>query len=215
MKDLIKIAIPKGYLLNSTIELLKKAGYDTSCFEEDSRKLFLNSKIDNIKYIITRPMDVPVYVESGACDLGFVGKDVLLEIESNVFELLDLGIGKCRIIIATKNDCIEKVKEHYEHFGLIKVATKYTNITKKYFEKKGMQVEIIKLYGSVELAPILGIADEILDITATGKTIKENNLVEMETVGESTTRLIANEVSFRVKNELIENFINKLKKAIN
>jgi len=214
MKHAIKIAVPKGYLLDSTISLLKKAGYDTSCFEEDSRKLFLHSKADNIKYIITRPMDAPVYVESGTCDLGFAGKDVLLETESSVFELLDLGIGKCRIIIATKNDCVEKVKDHYEHFGSIKVATKYTNITKKYFEKKGMQVEIIKLYGSVELAPILGIADEILDITATGKTMVENNLVEMETVFESTTRLIANEVSYRVKNEIIENFINSLKKVI-
>lgn len=214
MKHTIKIAVPKGYLLDSTISLLKKAGYDTSCFGEDSRKLFLHSKSDNIKYIIARPMDVPVYVENGACDLGFAGKDVLLETESNVFELLDSGIGKCRIIIAAKNDCVEKVKDHYTHFGSIKVATKYTNITKKYFEKKGMQVEIIKLYGSVELAPILGIADEILDITATGKTMEENNLVEMETVFESTTRLIANEVSYRVKNEIIENFINSLKKVI-
>jgi len=214
MKQTLKIAIPKGYLLDSTTELLSNAGYDVSCFSEGNRKLFLQSKADDIKYIITRPMDVPVYVESGACDLGFVGKDVLLEIESNVFELLDIKDGYCRIIIATKSDCIEKVKRHYEHFGAIKVATKYPNITRKYFEKKGMQVEIIKLYGSVELAPILGIADEILDITATGKTMAENNLVEMESVVESTTRLIANEVSYRVKNETIENFINSLKKVI-
>jgi len=215
MRQTIKIAIPKGYLLESTIVLLEKAGYDISCFSEGNRKLFLYSEKDDIKYIITRPMDVPVYIESGACDLGFVGKDVLLETESNVFELLDLKDGYCRIIIATKNDCIEKVKRHYEHFGAIKVATKYTNITRKYFEKKGMQVEIIKLYGSVELAPILGIADEILDITATGKTMVENDLVEMETVAESTTRLVANEVSYRVKNETIENFIDSLRKAIN
>lgn len=214
MKQTLKIAIPKGYLLDSTTELLNKAGYDISCFSADNRKLFLHSKADDIKYILTRPMDVPVYVESGACDLGFAGKDVLLEVESNVFELLDIKDGYCRIIIATKKDCIEKVKSHYEHFGSIKVATKYPNITRKYFEKKGMQVEIIKLYGSVELAPILGIADEILDITATGKTMTENNLVEMENVVESTTRLIANEVSYRVKNEMIENFINSLKKVI-
>ncbi|MDD5658896.1 MAG: ATP phosphoribosyltransferase [Actinomycetota bacterium] len=211
MKQSLKIAIPKGYLLDSTIKLLDKAGYDMSCFSAANRKLFLHSKTDNIKYILTRPMDVPVYVESGACDLGFAGKDVLLEKESNVFELLDLKDGFCRIIIATKSDCVEKVKSHYEHFGSIKVATKYPNITRKYFKDKGMQVEIIKLYGSVELAPILGIADEILDITATGKTMTENNLVEMENVAESTTRLIANEVSYRVKNDIIENFINSLK----
>jgi len=214
MKQVLKIAVPKGYLLDSTVKLLSRAGYDVSCFLEDSRKLFLQSKTDGIKYIITRPMDVPVYVESGACDVGFAGKDVLLETERNVFELMDTKEGFCRIIIAVKNGCQEDVKNHYEHFGTIKVATKYPNITGKYFEKKGMQVEIIKLYGSVELAPLLGIADEILDITATGKTLTENNLVEMENVAWSTTRLIANEVSYRVKNEIIEKFINGLKKAV-
>lgn len=215
MKQILKIAVPKGYLLESTIKLLNKAGYDVSCFSKDSRQLFLQSETNGIKYIITRPMDVPVYVESGACDLGFAGKDVLLETESNVFELMDTKDGYCRIIIAVKNGCQENVKNRYEHFGTIKVATKYPNITRKYFEKKGMQVEIIKLYGSVELAPLLGIADEILDITATGKTLTENNLVEMENVAKSTTRLIANEVSYRVKNEIIEKFINNLKKAVN
>ncbi|MCL6087589.1 MAG: ATP phosphoribosyltransferase [Actinobacteria bacterium] len=215
MKQILKIAVPKGYLLESTIKLLNKAGYDVSCFSKDSRQLFLQSETNGIKYIITRPMDVPVYVESGACDLGFAGKDVLLETESNVFELMDTKDGYCRIIIAVKNGCQENVKNRYEHFGTIKVATKYPNITRKYFEKKGMQVEIIKLYGSVELAPLLGIADEILDITATGKTLTENNLVEMENVAKSTTRLIANEVSYRIKNEIIEKFINNLKKAVN
>jgi len=159
-------------------------------------------------------MDVPVYVEHGACDIGFSGKDALMEKESNVYELLDLKSGKCRIILATLKDRVEKVKEQYRHFGSIRVATSYPNIAKKYFDRKGMQVEIIKLHGSVELAPILGIADEILDITSTGKTLEENDLMEMEEVVVSTTRLIANITSYRIKYDLISNFMNKIKNVI-
>lgn len=214
MRETLNIAIPKGYLFGETIRILEKCGYDTGCFEDNDRKLFFYSEINNFKYVITRPMDVPVYVEHGACDIGFVGKDVLLENEYSVFELLDLDNGKCRMILATRKNCIDDVKRRYEHFGTVRIATKYPNIAKKYFEKKGMQAEIIKLYGSVELAPLLGISDEILDITATGKTLLENDLVEMENVVESTTRLIANEVSYRIKNEIIEDIINKIKKVI-
>ena len=214
MKETLKIAIPKGYLFKETISILNDCGYDTACFEDNDRKLFFCSETDGFRYVITRPTDVPVYVEHGACDIGFVGKDVLLENKYSVFELLDLKNGKCRMILATCKNCIDDVKKRYEHFGTVRVATKYPNIAKKYFEKKGMQVEIIKLYGSVELAPILGIADEILDITATGKTLKENNLVEMENITASTTRLIANEVSYRIKNDIIEEMINKIKKVI-
>jgi ATP phosphoribosyltransferase len=214
MEDMLNIAIPKGYLLKSTAKILQKAGYDISCLSEENRKLCVLSEKDNIKYIISRPMDVPVYVEHGACDIGFAGKDVLEERESNVFELLDLHTGYCRLIVATLKDCEEKVKEHYAHFGLIRIGTKYPNIAKKYFESKGMQTEMIKLHGSVELAPILGIADEIVDITATGSTMRENNLVEMENIMESTTRLIANSVSYRVKYERINNFINDIKEII-
>jgi len=210
----LSIAVPKGYLFNTCIDVLEKAGYDTSGLFEDSRKLFTISLKDRLRYIISRPMDVPVYVENGACDIGFAGKDVLVELESDVLELLDLKNGKCRIITAALINCIGKVKEKYEHFGSIKVATKYPNIARKYFDSKGMQVEIIKLYGSLELAPVLGIADEILDITATGKTLEENNLVEMEEVLNSTTRLISNTVSYRLKFSIINEFINNIKLAV-
>lgn len=210
----LNIAIPKGYLKKDCIDVIENAGFDTSSLIRSDRKLFIYSKKDNIKYVISRPMDVPVYVEYGACDLGFVGKDVLLEKESNVYELLDLKSGKCRIIIATRKDCIQKVKDQYDHFGSIRIATKYPNITKKYFDKKGMQVEIIKLHGSVELGPILGIAEEILDITATGKTLEENELVEMENVVVSTTRLIANIVSYRTKYNRVNDFVNRISKII-
>lgn len=214
MEKEIKIAVPKGYLFEPCVNLLKNAGYNVKPLLEKNRKLAISSGQDSIQYIISRPMDVPVYVEHGACDIGLSGKDALMEKESNVYELLDLRIGKCRIILATLKDCVEKVKEHYMHFGLVKVATSYPNIAKKYFESRGIQAEIIKLHGSVELAPVLGIADEIMDISSTGKTLEENNLVEMEEIAVSTTRLIANITSYRVKYDMISDFISKIKNAI-
>lgn len=214
MERELSIAIPKGYLFNSSVEILKKAGYDVNGLLIDDRKLFVYAEKNKIRFVIARPMDVPVYVEHGACDIGLAGKDVLVEKERDVFELLDLKTGKCRLILATLKDCVEEVKNNYEHFGSLRVATKYPNIARNYFDGKGMQIEIIKLYGSVELAPVLGVADEILDITATGKTLKENNLVEMESVMVSTTRLIANIVSYRVKHKLINDFVNNVRRVI-
>ena len=214
MEKELKIAIPKGYLFGECLTLFKKAGFDTAALEKKDRKLVIDSKKDSIRYIISRPMDVPVYVEHGACDIGFAGKDVLAEKESKVYELLDLGNGRCRLVLATVKDGINRVKAHYQHFGSVKVATSYPNIARKYFNEKGIQAEIIKLHGSVELAPILGIADEILDITSTGKTIKENNLVEMGDIMESSTRLIANIASYKIKYGEIDAFIKKIKTVL-
>ena len=214
MKKGIKIAIPKGYLFDMCVDILSRAGFEVKSLVENNRKLSVYSGEDSIQYIISRPMDVPVYVEYGACDIGFSGKDMLMEKESKVYELLDLKNGECRIVLATLKGHLDKVKEKYRHFGSIRVATSYPNIAKKYFDSKGMQVEIIKLYGSVELAPALGIADEILDITATGKTLEENNLMEMEEVFISTTRMIANITSYRIKYDLISKFMNKIKNVI-
>ncbi|HEY4662276.1 MAG TPA: ATP phosphoribosyltransferase [Candidatus Humimicrobiaceae bacterium] len=214
MKKGIKIAIPKGYLFDMCVDILSRAGFEVKSLVENNRKLSVYSGEDSIQYIISRPMDVPVYVEYGACDIGFSGKDVLMEKENKVYELLDLKNGECRIVLATLKGHLDKVKEKYRHFGSIRVATSYPNIAKKYFDSKGMQVEIIKLYGSVELAPALGIADEILDITATGKTLEENNLMEMEEVFISTTRMIANITSYRIKYDLISKFMNKIKNVI-
>jgi len=214
MKKPIKIAVPKGYLFEPCVEILKKAGYDTDPLMVKDRRLFIYSENDSIQYIISRPMDVPVYVEYGACDIGFSGKDVLVEKESDVYELMDLKCGKCRVILATLKNCTEKVKEYYKHFGSIKIATSYPNIAKKYFDRKGIQVEIIKLYGSVELAPVMGIADEILDLTSTGKTLKEHDLVEMEEIFVSTARVIANITSYRIKYDRISDFLSKIKSVI-
>jgi ATP phosphoribosyltransferase len=214
MDKRLKIAIPKGYLFGECLMLLKRAGLDTRDLEKKDRKLLIDSEKDGVRYIISRPMDVPVYVEHGACDIGFAGKDVLAEKESNVYELLDLGNGRCRLVLATKKDGIDRVKAHYQHFGSVKVATSYPNIARRYFNSKGIQAEIIKLHGSVELAPILGIAEEILDITSTGETMSENNLVEMEDIMESTTRLIANIASYKIKYSEIDIFINKIKNIL-
>jgi len=210
----LKIAIPKGYLFGECLKLLKKAGYNTELLENKDRKLVIHSPVDSIKYIISRPMDVPIYVEHGACDIGFAGKDVLAEKESKIYELLDLQNGRCRLVLATIKNETQKVKNHYQHFGSVKVATSYPNIARKYFNAKGIQAEIIKLHGSVELAPILGIADEVLDITSSGKTMEENNLAEMENIMESTTRLIANIASYKIKYNEIDSFIKNIKKSL-
>jgi len=210
----LSVAIPKGYLFEVCTQVLRQAGFDIKCLYHDSRKLFAVSAKDHIRYVVCRPMDVPIYVEQGACDIGFCGKDVIEELESNIIELLDLRNGDCRIVVATLENNIEKVKEKYKHFGSIKIATKYPNIAKKFFDLKGMQVEIIKLYGSIELACVLGVADEILDITATGNTLKDNKLVEMENVMDSTTRLIANLISYRIKFNKINEFISKIQGTI-
>jgi len=210
----LKIAIPKGYLFEECLKLLKKAGLDTKALEKKDRKLVVDSKADSVRYIISRPMDVPVYVEHGACDIGFAGKDVLAEKEIKVYELLDLENGRCRLVLATIKDGIDRVKAHYQAFGSVKVATSYPNIARKYFNSKGIQAEIIKLHGSVELAPTLGIADEILDITSTGETMRENDLVEMEDIMESTTRLIANIASYKIKYDEIDAFMKRIKNIL-
>jgi ATP phosphoribosyltransferase len=214
MEKGLKIALPKGYLYKECLSILERAGYNTGPLKEKDRRLVIKSDSDLLQYIICRPMDVPAYVEYGACDIGFCGKDVLAEKESRVYELLDLKIGKCRLVLATVKDEIEKVKKYYQHFGSLKVATSYPNIAEKYFDSKGIQAEVIKLYGSVELAPVLGIAEEILDITSTGKTLNENNLVEMETIMESSTRLIANIAGYKLKYDVIKRFIKRIKKAV-
>jgi ATP phosphoribosyltransferase len=214
MKKELKVAIPKGYLFEPCIKILMEAGYSTAPLKDRGRKLIIRSEKDSIQYIISRPMDIPVYVEYGACDIGFSGKDYLVEKESNVYELLDLKCGKCRLILATLKNEVEKVKDHYRQFGSIKIATSYPKIAKKYFDQKGIQAEIIKLYGSVELAPVLGIADEILDLTSTGRTLKEHDLVEMEEIFESTVRVIANITSYRIRYDEISGFIKKIKKVI-
>ena len=214
------IALPKGKLGEDAIELLKKVGLPGEAIQEDSRKLWYDFPESGIKYLICRPTDIPTYVEYGAADLGIVGKDTLEEAGSDVFELVDLGFGYCRFVVAIPQKSVDKVKEAYgefnlKHFNNTRVATKFPKITKKYFEAKGMQVEVLKLHGNIELAPSVGLSEMIVDLVSTGRTLKENNLLAVEEMFEASARLIANRVSYRMKNERLQDVANKCYEFLN
>jgi len=210
----LKIAVPKGYLLLPSVEMLKKAGILRSDIDPEERKLIYGSSEDSFSFIIARPFDVPVYVEYGAADIGIVGKDVLMEQKSTVYELADLGYGSCDFVVAQITGSADLVRSKYDRLGYLRVATKYPNVTKEYYDYMGMQVEIIKLYGSVELAPILDLAEQIVDITATGRTLKENNLEVVDRIAGATARLIANQVSYKLRFKELDFVISRIFKAL-
>ena len=202
------IALSKGRILEQSLPLLKKAGLFVAPDELQSRKLILNTNIENIKVIILRASDVPVFVQHGAADIGIAGKDVLLEHgSSGVFELLDLGISKCRLMVASN-------EKQDLNLNSLKVATKYVNSTKEFFHAKGKQVEIIKLSGAMELAPIVGLSDCIVDLVDTGDTLKANNLVARELVRNISSRLIINSASFNTKHKEINVWLKKIEKSL-
>ena len=202
---MLTIALSKGRILEQTLPLLKKAGLSISEKELQSRKLVLDTNLDEIKVIIIRASDVPVFVQHGAADLGIAGKDVLLEHGANgVFELIDLGISKCKLMVASKPD--QDLNE-----GTLKVATKYVKSAKAYFHSQGRQVEIIKLSGAMELAPIVGLADCIVDLVDTGNTLKANNLIPIELIQNISSRLIVNSASFNTKHSKINGWLDKIK----
>ena len=205
---MLTIALSKGRILEQSLPLLKKAGLFVAPDELQSRKLILNTNIENIKVIILRASDVPVFVQHGAADIGIAGKDVLLEHgSSGVFELLDLGISKCRLMVASN-------EKQDLNLNSLKVATKYVNSTKEFFHAKGKQVEIIKLSGAVELAPIVGLSDCIVDLVDTGDTLKANNLVARELVRNISSRLIINSASFNTKHKEINVWLKKIEKSL-
>lgn len=200
----LRLALPKGRILEDALALLQKGGYPLPEEVFESRKLLFTLPGEGIELILAKPTDVPTYVEYGAADVGIVGKDVLLEAERDVYELLDLKISPCRLSVAG----LPQVKPFS---GLMRrVATKYPNVARKYFREKGEQVEVIQLNGSIELAPILGLADRIVDIVSTGRTLKENGLVEMETITNVTSRLIANRASYRLRDQSFQRLIERL-----
>lgn len=203
MVELLTIALPKGRILKESLDLLKEAGIDCNKIDEGSRKLIFLSETSNMKFFLAKPLDIPTYVEYGAADLGIVGKDILMEESRDVYELLDMGVGYCRLVVAG-------AKNIREYPTNLKVATKFPHITENYFMESGRQVEVIKLNGSIELAPMLGLADKIVDIVSTGVTLEKNNLVEHEQIAEITARLIGNKVSFRLKAPMIDSLINNL-----
>ena len=209
--DYLTIALPKGKLFARSVELLAKVGYNAENVMEDSRKLVISNTETKVRFIITKTVDLPTYVEYGAADIGIIGKDVLLEEDKDVYELLDLKYGKCRLMLAVPE---EKRRPKLTDYAHLRVATKYQNSARKYFDKLGIQTEIIKLNGSIELAPIVGLSELIVDIVETGTTLKENKLVEIDVVYHASARLIANKVSFKLKFERLNKLVQDLKRVL-
>ena len=203
----LRIAVPRGALLTGTLDLLDRLGVDTGEVRSNDRKLLF----EEAGIVTMRPSDVPTYVEAGAADLGITGKDVLVEqAEREVYELLDLGFGRCRMILATV-DGPDPAAEALRRLGMIRVATKYPKLAAAYFERTGRQAEIVEVKGSVELAPLTGLAEAIVDLTATGTTLRENGLVERETIFEATARLIANPVAHKLKAAEIDDLLGRVR----
>ena len=205
---MLTIALSKGRILDQTLPLLEKAGISIPKSELESRKLILDTNLSDVKVIVIRASDVPVFVQHGAADIGIAGKDVLLEHGANgIFELLDLGISKCRLMVASK-------KGQELNKSTLKVATKYVKSAKEYFYRQGKQVEVIKLYGAMELAPIVGLSDCIVDLVDTGNTLKANNLVPLELIQEISSRLIVNSAAFNTKHKDINQWIQKIEQNL-
>jgi len=205
---MLTIALSKGRILEQTLPLLKKAGLEIADEELNSRKLILDTNIDDIKVIVIRATDVPVFVQHGAADFGIAGKDVLLEHGADgLLELLDLGIAQCKLMVAASDT--QKLEQ-----GTLKIATKYVNSTKRYFEAKGQQIEIIKLYGAMELAPVVGLAHCIVDLVDTGNTLKANGLVPLEHIIDISSRLVVNAASFKTKNTEIKSWVNSIERNL-
>jgi ATP phosphoribosyltransferase len=195
----LRVAVPKGAIFEDAQRALKGAGLPVEVLRENDRKLLYEA--ERTEFIVSRPSDVPVFVEYGAADVGIVGKDVLEEQEPNVVELMDLGTGCCRMILAAPAEKAAEVREAIEHAEVVRVATKFPRTARRYFERMGRQAEIITLHGSIELAPLVGLAECIVDLTATGTTLRENNLVVLDEISASTARLIANRGAYRLRNE--------------
>jgi ATP phosphoribosyltransferase len=212
MNDYITIAIPKGRILEESVELFGKIGINCSELLGKSRKLIFENPEQQMRYMIVRATDVPTYVEYGAADIGIVGKDTLMEQEKDLYEPLDLKFGYCRMMVAEPANIANN--DDPSRWSNIRIATKYPNVAKKYFSSKGIQVEIIKLYGSIELAPLVGLSERIVDLVSTGETLKQNGLVEVETIAEITTRLVVNRASLKTKHERITAIIRGLEKNI-
>ena len=209
MSKPIRIALTKGRLEKDTVGLLEKFGYDCTAIREKGRKLILSVPDGNLEVVLAKANDVITYVEHGVCDMGVVGKDTIMEMQGKCFELVDLGFGRCKFALATK-----KGYDFYAGYNVKTIATKYPNITRKFFESKGMDVDIVKIEGSVELAPLLELADGIVDIVETGTTLKENGLEVIEDVCPISARLIVNMVSMKLRQKEIESFVELVEKNL-
>ena len=204
MKSVINIALPKGRLGEKVYAMFEEAGFDCPSIKENNRKLTFENEEKGIRFFWVKPSDVAIYVERGAADIGIAGKDILLEYRPDVYELLDLGIGKCRMAVAAKRSFRDNPAK------TLRVATKFTNIAREFYAGKCRDIDIIHLNGSIELAPILGLSDGIVDIVETGKTLVENDLEVVETVFPISARLIANKASFKFKTKEIETLVESV-----
>ena len=205
---MLNVALPKGRLGDKVYELFASIGYDCSEIYADNRKLVFESKENNVRYLLVKPSDVAIYIARGAADIGVVGKDILDEGSFDVYELLDLKIGKCNMCVAAQNGYVEDIDRP------IRVATKFPNIAKRYYSSLNREIDIIKLNGSIEIAPILGLSDVIVDIVETGTTLKENNLSVFEKIMPISARLIANKSAYRFNNEVIDDITRQLRSKI-
>ncbi len=212
MTDYITIAIPKGRILEESVALFGKIGINCDELLSNTRKLIFENHEQRMRYMIVRATDVPTYVEYGCADLGIVGKDTLMEQEKDLYEPLDLKFGYCRMMVAEPAGLARD--DDPSSWSNIRIATKYPNVTEKYFARKGVQVEIIKLYGSIELAPLVGLSERIVDLVSTGETLRQNGLVEVETIAEITTRLIVNRASLKTRHPRITEIIEGLEKHV-
>lgn len=208
MDKFINVALPKGRLGEKVYDMFERAGYSCPSIKENSRKLIFENAEKKVRFFWVKPSDVTVYVERGAADIGVAGKDILCEYTPEVYELLDLNIGKCDMCVAGKKGFVD------DRNKTLRVATKFTNIAKSYYAREGRDIDIISLNGSIELAPILNLADVIVDIVETGTTLKENDLIVLERFLPISARLIANKSSFKFKNEVIVDIQEKLSSLV-
>ena len=204
LKTMLNVALPKGRLGEKVYDMFEKAGFPCPSIKENNRKLIFENEECGVRYFWVKPSDVAIYVERGAADIGVAGRDILLEYKPELYELLDLKTGICRMAVAAPEDFRDDPKK------TLRVATKFTNIAADYYTSKGRDIDIIKLNGSIEIAPILGLSDVIVDIVETGTTLRENHLAVFETIVDISARLIANKSSFKFKNEAIEKVAKSL-----
>jgi ATP phosphoribosyltransferase len=212
MSDYLTFALPKGRIMQDSMELFARIGITCAEMDAPGRKLVFENHDDLLRFMSVRAQDVPTYVEHGCADIGVVGKDTLMEQDRDLYEPLDLQFGYCRLVVAEPKEL--RQDDDPAGWSNIRVATKYPNVTERFFAAKGVQVEVIKLYGSIELSPLVGLAERIVDLVSTGGTLRENGLVEVETIAEVTCRLIVNRASLKTKHRRISHLIEELEKVV-
>lgn len=208
MDEMLNVALPKGRLGEKVYDIFERAGFECPSIKEKNRKLIFENRETKVRYFWVKPSDVAIYVERGAADVGVVGKDILMESEPDIYELLDLDMGKCIMSVAAPKGYMEDTA------STLRVATKFTNVARKFYSAIGRDIDIIHLNGSIELAPILGLSDVIVDLVETGTTLRENNLEVIEEIAPISARFIANKSSFKFKNEQIEKVVKAMAETV-